>query len=101
LFRRDGHFADMMDEGRGTATGGTAGAGATGYSRSRPEGAAKVPPSADAQPSRPPDPSAAGQPHVKHLEGKLWAMRLNGGDGIARALYVTAIGSVWWWFGPL
>jgi phage-related protein len=33
-----------------------------------------------------------GEPHVKHLEGKLWEMRLTGHDGIARALYVTAIG---------
>jgi len=32
------------------------------------------------------------EPHVKHLEGKLWELRLTGGDGIARALYVTAIG---------
>ena len=32
-----------------------------------------------------------GQPHVKHLEDKLWEMRLTGRDGIARALYVTAI----------
>ena len=32
------------------------------------------------------------EPHVKHLEGKLWEMRLTGRDGIARALYVTAIG---------
>ena len=31
-------------------------------------------------------------PHVKHLEGKLWELRLTGRDGIARALYVTAIG---------
>lgn len=30
-------------------------------------------------------------PHVKHLEGKLWELRLTGRDGIARALYVTAI----------
>jgi phage-related protein len=30
------------------------------------------------------------EPHVKHLEGKLWELRLTG--GIARALYVTAIG---------
>jgi phage-related protein len=28
---------------------------------------------------------------VKHLKGKLWEMRLLGRDGIARALYVTAI----------
>lgn len=32
-----------------------------------------------------------GEPHVKHLEGKLWELRLTGRDGIARALYVTAI----------
>ena len=28
-------------------------------------------------------------PHVKHLEGKLWEMRMKGRDGIARAIYVT------------
>jgi phage-related protein len=33
-----------------------------------------------------------GVPHVKHLQGKLWEMRLNGRDGIARAIYVTASG---------
>jgi phage-related protein len=33
-----------------------------------------------------------GEPHVKHLQGKLWEMRLKGRDGIARALYVTATG---------
>jgi phage-related protein len=33
-----------------------------------------------------------GASHVKHLEGKLWELRLTGRDGIARALYVTAIG---------
>lgn len=27
-----------------------------------------------------------GQPHVKHLQDKLWEMRLTGSDGIARAL---------------
>jgi phage-related protein len=32
------------------------------------------------------------EPHVKHLEGKLWEMRLTGRDGIARALYITARG---------
>ncbi|UWZ84320.1 type II toxin-antitoxin system RelE/ParE family toxin [Occallatibacter riparius] len=32
------------------------------------------------------------EPHVKHLEGKLWEIRLAGRDGIARALYVTAFG---------
>lgn len=32
------------------------------------------------------------EPLVKHLEGKLWEMRLTGRDGIARALYVTVIG---------
>jgi phage-related protein len=33
-----------------------------------------------------------GQPHVKHLQGRLWEMRLQGRDGIARALYVTVTG---------
>ena len=33
-----------------------------------------------------------GQPHVKHLQDKLWEMRFSGRDGIARAIYVTAIG---------
>jgi phage-related protein len=33
-----------------------------------------------------------GEPHVKHVEGKLWELRLTGRDGIGRALYVTAIG---------
>jgi phage-related protein len=32
------------------------------------------------------------EPHVKHLQGKLWEMRVKGKDGIARALYVTATG---------
>jgi phage-related protein len=32
------------------------------------------------------------EPHAKHLEGKLWELRLTGRDGIARALYVTAFG---------
>jgi phage-related protein len=32
-----------------------------------------------------------GEPHVKHLEGRLWEMRLKGRSGISRALYVTAI----------
>jgi phage-related protein len=32
------------------------------------------------------------EPYVKHLEGPLWEMRLKGRGGIARAVYVTAIG---------
>ncbi|HEY0795142.1 MAG TPA: type II toxin-antitoxin system RelE/ParE family toxin [Acidisarcina sp.] len=32
------------------------------------------------------------EPYVKHLEGPLWEMRLKGKGGIARAVYVTAIG---------
>jgi phage-related protein len=31
-----------------------------------------------------------GGPHIKHIEGRLWEMRLKGRSGIARALYVTA-----------
>ena len=30
-----------------------------------------------------------GAPHVRHLTGPLWEMRLNGREGIARALYVA------------
>mgnify|MGYP004521345443 CR=1 FL=1 len=33
-----------------------------------------------------------GEPHIKHLQGKLWEMRMKGRDGIARSLYVTATG---------
>jgi phage-related protein len=32
------------------------------------------------------------EPHVKHLQGPLWEMRLRGRDGISRALYVAANG---------
>lgn len=32
------------------------------------------------------------EPHVKHLEGPLWEMRMIGRDGISRAIYVTAKG---------
>ena len=28
-------------------------------------------------------------PHVEHLDGPLWELRLKGASGIARALYVT------------
>ncbi len=34
---------------------------------------------------------ALREPYVKHIEGKLWEMRLTGRDGIARALYITAV----------
>ena len=30
------------------------------------------------------------EPHVKHLEGPLWEIRMKGSDGISRALYVVA-----------
>jgi phage-related protein len=30
------------------------------------------------------------EPHVKHLEGPLWEIRMKGKDGISRAIYVTA-----------
>ena len=29
---------------------------------------------------------------VRHLEGKLWELRITGRDGISRAIYVTAAG---------
>ncbi|MSO77620.1 MAG: type II toxin-antitoxin system RelE/ParE family toxin [Alphaproteobacteria bacterium] len=34
-----------------------------------------------------------GEPHVKHLQGRLWEIRLKGRSGISRALYVTAVGT--------
>jgi phage-related protein len=33
-----------------------------------------------------------GLPHVRHIEGSIWEIRLKGKAGIARALYVTAKG---------
>lgn len=33
-----------------------------------------------------------GAPHVRHLNGPLWEIRLSGRDGIARALYIVAAG---------
>jgi phage-related protein len=33
-----------------------------------------------------------GEPHVKHVQARLWEMRLKGHSGISRALYVTAVG---------
>src|SRR5215472_3601257 len=33
-----------------------------------------------------------GEPHLKHVEGRLWEIRLKGRSGISRALYVTALG---------
>ena len=32
------------------------------------------------------------EPHVKHLRGPLWEMRMKGRDGISRAFYVTVVG---------
>ena len=32
------------------------------------------------------------EPHIKHLEDKLWEIRAKSPDGIARAIYVTATG---------
>ena len=33
-----------------------------------------------------------GEPHLKHLRGPIWEIRLRGRAGISRALYVTAVG---------
>lgn len=30
------------------------------------------------------------EPHIAHVQGSLWEMRMKGRDGISRALYVTA-----------
>ena len=32
------------------------------------------------------------EPYIKHIEGRIWEMRLRGRDRIARALYLTARG---------
>ena len=32
------------------------------------------------------------EPHVKHVRGSIWEMRMKGKDGISRALYVTLVG---------
>ena len=32
------------------------------------------------------------EPHAKHVEGKLWELRMSGRDGIARSLYVVQVG---------
>ncbi|WP_436098869.1 type II toxin-antitoxin system RelE/ParE family toxin [Pararhizobium sp. LjRoot238] len=32
------------------------------------------------------------EPHVKHLEGKLWELRAKAAEGIARGIYVTVTG---------
>ncbi|TPP11767.1 type II toxin-antitoxin system RelE/ParE family toxin [Rhizobium glycinendophyticum] len=32
------------------------------------------------------------EPHVKHLEGKLWELRAKSAEGIARGIYVTMTG---------
>lgn len=32
------------------------------------------------------------EPYAKHLQGQLWELRLQGKDGIARAIYVTRTG---------
>jgi phage-related protein len=33
-----------------------------------------------------------GEPHVRHIEGKLWEMRVSGDRREGRALYVAAVG---------
>ena len=35
---------------------------------------------------------ALRDPHVKHLDGKLWELRVRTKEGIARGIYVTAAG---------
>ena len=32
------------------------------------------------------------EPYIKHIEDRLWEIRLRGRSGIARALYITAVG---------
>ncbi len=35
---------------------------------------------------------ALRDPHVRHLDGKLWELRVRAQEGIARGIYVTATG---------
>ncbi len=35
---------------------------------------------------------ALREPHVRHIEGKLWELRVRAQGGIARGIYVTATG---------
>jgi phage-related protein len=37
-------------------------------------------------------PQHVGLPHIRHLDGKLWEMRMQGRDGIARAVYAAVQG---------
>ena len=37
-------------------------------------------------------PQHVGMPHVRPIEGKLWEMRMQGRDGIARAVYAAMQG---------
>lgn len=38
------------------------------------------------------------EPHVKHLDGKLWELRLTGRDGIARGFTSRRLAEGWSWF---
>lgn len=37
-------------------------------------------------------PQQVGMPHIRPIEGKLWEMRMQGKDGIARAFYAAVHG---------
>ena len=37
-------------------------------------------------------PQRVGMPHIRPLDGKLWEMRMQGRDGIARAIYAAVHG---------
>jgi len=37
-------------------------------------------------------PQRVGMPHIRPLDGKLWEMRMQGRDGIARAIYAAVQG---------
>lgn len=37
-------------------------------------------------------PHRVGMPHIRPLDGKLWEMRMQGRDGIARAIYAAVQG---------
>jgi phage-related protein len=37
-------------------------------------------------------PQCLNMPHARHIDGKLWELRLQGRDGIARAIYTAITG---------
>lgn len=39
-------------------------------------------------------PQNVGMPHIRHVDGKLWEIRMTGRDGIGRAIYAARTGKL-------